>query len=253
MWTPIPFEARVSLPNAYPPATRDQDGTQSRHVAPGTVVPYYEADGIAIYHGDCREALPGLSWDLAVCDPQYGMNYQSNHRTVKLASISGDHCYPIGVLEGLIRRSRCGVYAFCRWDNLGSLPRPKSVLVWVKNNWTAGDLEHEHGRQWEAIAFYPGPQHSFLSRTPDVIDCRRVPPTDHPTEKPVVLLENIIRANVADTVLDPFMGSGTTLVAAKNLGRRAIGIEIEERYCEIAARRLDQCVLGLSVQEPGTP
>ena len=209
--------------------------------------PYYEADGITIYHGDCREVLPTLAglWDLAVCDPQYGMAYQSNYRIVRLSKIAGDDAYPVDVLQGLIEASQRGVYAFCRWDNIKDLPPPKSLVVWIKNNWTAGDLEHEHGRQWEGICFYPGPQHRFLRRTPDVIDARRVPPTGHPTEKPVAVLESIIAANEAGTILDPFMGSGTTLVAAKNLGRKAIGIEIEERYCEIAAKRLAQGVLDL--------
>lgn len=207
--------------------------------------PYYESGGITIYWGDCREILSACVFDLAVCDPQYGMGYQSNHRLVQLAPIHGDDVYPTDVLQQLIVTSPCGVYAFCRWDNLATLPVPKSLIAWVKNNWTAGDLEHEHGRQWEAIAFYPGPLHAFVRREPDVMDCRRIPPTTHPTEKPVALLERIIAANIAPVILDAFMGTGTTLIAAKNLGRRAIGIEIEERYCEIAARRLDQEVLDL--------
>ena len=204
---------------------------------------YYEADGITIYHGDCREVLPRVAWDLAVCDPQYGMEYRSNRRVVRLAPIVGDDAYPLAVLRDLISRSPRGVYACCRWENLREMPSPTSVIVWVKNNWTAGDLEHSHGRQWEAVCFYPGNEHKFIARTPDVFSARRVLPTIHPTEKPTALMERLIGSNVADTICDPFMGTGTTLVAAKNLGRRAIGIEIEERYCEIAAKRLAQGVL----------
>jgi site-specific DNA-methyltransferase (adenine-specific) len=106
-----------------------------------------------------------------------------------------------------------------------------------------GDLEHEHGRQWEACCFYPRELHGFVKRIPDVIYANRTGNNQHPTEKPESLLRQIIQANVCESVLDPFMGSGTTLRAAKDLGRKAIGIEIEEKYCEISARRLSQEVL----------
>jgi site-specific DNA-methyltransferase (adenine-specific) len=126
---------------------------------------------------------------------------------------------------------------------LAQMPAPRSVLAWVKNNWSRGDLEHEHGRQWEAICFYPQAGHEFIKRIPDVLRADRTGNELHPTQKPVPLVKKLIEANVGDLILDPFMGSGTTLRAAKDLGRRAIGIEIEEKYCEIAVKRLAQEVL----------
>ena len=132
------------------------------------------------------------------------------------------------------------MYVFCRWDNLNELPKPKSVIAWVKNKWSMGDLKHEHGRQWEAIAFYPQEKHEFKKRIPDVIRANRTGNNLHPTEKPISLIKTIIDANIGNTILDPFMGSGTTLVAAKQLGRDAVGIEISEKYCEIARKRLEE-------------
>jgi site-specific DNA-methyltransferase (adenine-specific) len=110
-----------------------------------------------------------------------------------------------------------------------------------------GDLEHEFGRRWEGCAFYPGPQHRFLKRPADLIIANRVGPMSlvHPNEKPVEALTPLIDCHPGETILDPFMGSGTTLRAAKDLGRKAIGIEIEEKYCEIAAKRLRQEILPL--------
>ncbi len=207
---------------------------------------YYQDDYCTIYHGDCREILPTLpKVDLVLTDPPYGMQFQSNYRIVKHAKIANDTSLPLDLIWLAISKAQRAAYVFCRWDNLPQMPHPKSVVAWVKNNWSMGDLEHEHGRQWEACCFYAMPDHEFIKRIPDVIVCDRTGNNLHPTEKPIELLSKIISANVGDTILDPFMGSGTTLRAAKDLRRRAIGIEIEERYCEIAARRLQQEVLAL--------
>lgn len=210
------------------------------------MTPYYDDGQITIFLGDCREILPTLGQvDLVLTDPPYGMEFRSNHRITRHQPITGDDSLPVDTIQEAISKARRASYVFCRWDNLGAMPKPKSVLVWVKNNWSMGDLQHEHGRQWEAICFYPGPDHEFIERIPDVIDFRRTGNDLHPTEKPVSLITRVLGANVGATILDPFMGSGTTLRAAKDLGRKAIGIEIEERYCEIAVKRLAQEVLPL--------
>ena len=207
--------------------------------------PYYQDDFCTIYHGDCREILPTLpKVDLVLTDPPYGMNWQSNHRKRKHSKIEGDAELPTETITTAVGMASAAAYVFCRWDNINQMPAPKSVLVWVKNNWSMGDLEHEHGRQWEACLFYPQKEHRFIKRIPDVIARNRTGNELHPTEKPVSLMTELIACNFGDTILDPFMGSGTTLRAAKDLGRKAIGIEIEERYCEIAAKRMAQEVFS---------
>lgn len=208
--------------------------------------PYYEDSHCTIYHGDCREILPELDKvDLVLTDPPYGMSFQSNYRNVKHDKIKNDDQLPIDLIYLAMFKAIKASYFFCRWDNLKQMPPPKSVLAWVKNNWSMGDLEHEHGRQWEACCFYPKDEHEFIKRIPDVIIVDRTNNNLHPTEKPVELMKIIINANVCQTILDPFMGSGTTLRAAKDLNRKCIGIELEEKYCEIAVERLRQEVLGI--------
>jgi len=101
-----------------------------------------------------------------------------------------------------------------------------------------GDLKHEHGRQWEACLFYPKVDHEFIERIPDVIHADRTGNDRHPTEKPVDLMKRLIMCNVGQVILDPFMGSGSTLIACKELKRSGIGIEIEPKYAEIAVKRL---------------
>jgi len=199
-----------------------------------------------IYHGDCLELMkdiPSDSIDLVITDPPYGMGFQSNYRKVKYDEIIGDDTLPIEAIKECIRVAKNACYVFCRWDNLKDMPKPKSVLVWVKNNWSMGDLEHEHGRQWEAICFYPKDGHEFVKRIPDVINCNRTGNDLHPTEKPVKLIRELIKANKGSIILDPFIGCGTTAVACKQLGRSFIGIEIEQKYVDVANKRLLQSTL----------
>jgi site-specific DNA-methyltransferase (adenine-specific) len=210
---------------------------------------YYDHDGITIYHGDGKSVLD-MSPELVICDPPYGMDYQSCWKTEwqRAEKIIGDEAYPMWIFE--INPS-IAMFACCRWDNLYEIPKPKSFIVWDKCRHGMGDLEHEFGRQWEGIAFYPGPCHKFTTRPIDIIRTPCVPPHAllHPNEKPSQLFSTIILSH-SGIIFDPFCGSGSILRCAKDLGRKAIGIEIEERYCEIAAKRLSQEVF---IFEPSNP
>jgi len=209
---------------------------------------YYKTERGVLYHGDCLKVLkqlPDKSVDLVLTDPPYGMKYKSNHykNGNPFGEITGDNKYPVEILDICFRLAKRAVFSFCRWDNLHEVPKPKSFIVWLKNNWSAGDLNHEYARMWEGILFYPLDKHFFHKRLPDVVDSRRVPPTKlvHPTQKPEILIRSLINNNTNETdlVLDPFLGSGTTAVACEALGRRWIGIEISEKYCEIAKERIE--------------
>jgi len=188
--------------------------------------------------GDCREIVPLLGpIGCVVTDPPFGMAFRSNHRTDRHDSIAGD-----GTTELLAWACQIPVshsrYVFCRWDNLTDIPKPKSLVTWVKNNWSMGDLEHEHARQTEVAAFYPGPGHFFPNGRPqDVIRAPRTGNEHHPTEKPVQLMAAFLEWT-SGLVLDPFAGSGSTLVACARAGRPGIGIEVNPEYFETMRRRV---------------
>ena len=216
--------------------------------------PYYQDEWVTIYHGDCREILPDLpKVDLVLTDPPYGIDYQSARRTDwnRKVKIVGDDEFPLWIFDAL--KPLFAMFVWCRWDILAQLPKPKSFIVWDKCIHSMGDLKHEYGRQWEAIAFYPTKEHKFTKRPVDIIRCQRVSPDKmlHPNEKPVGAITPLIIANEGDTVLDPFMGVGSTLLASKKLNRKCIGIEIEEKYCEIAAKRCSQQVFDFTPNHKG--
>ena len=190
-----------------------------------------------LYLGDAAEIVSSVTFDALVTDPPFGMAFQSNHRGVQHERIANDDNPELlrWACELPVSHSR---YVFCRWDNLVDIPKPKSLVTWVKNNWSMGDLEHEHARQTEVAAFYPGPDHFFPNGRPqDVIKAPRTGNEHHPTEKPVQLMQAFVEWT-SGVVLDPFMGSGSTLVACARAGRSAVGIELHEPYFDIACQRL---------------
>ena len=202
---------------------------------------FYEEPGITLYCGDCREVLPLVNADVLLTDPPYGMSYQSGWK--KDSNVRHD--------GGVFLRD----WVLMEWGTRPSLvfgarnvPRPltvREVLIWDKGEWPGmGDLAFPWGPSHEEI--YVNGDSFVGTREGTVIRANRLTGGNglHPTEKPIQLLMRLLTHTIG-TVLDPFCGSGTTLHAAKNLGRRAIGIEIEPKYCEIAVKRLRQEVLPL--------
>lgn len=197
--------------------------------------PYYEESGITIYHGDCRWILPQLpKVDLVLTDPPYGIGFAA--QPMKYQRLRG--MKPEKWDNHRIKIPKFDAKVIIIWGgNYFQLPISRGWLSWYKPDappsmgnvefaWTNQDM---NSRQ--------------ICHSISATNAERV---GHPTQKPLaVMLWCLTFAPDAQTILDPFMGSGTTLRAAKDLGRNAIGIEIEEKYCEIAANRLRQEVFAL--------
>ena len=238
----------------------------------GMIKPYYDSDGITIYHADCRDVLPQLEpVDCVITSPPYNM-------------------IPSGKPSGLLAEARCKkTESYESYED--NLPQEEyeqfihsvvsrclhlSPIVWVNHKTRFVDRVARHPIRFldfplfaEVIWARPGsttlnakryaPSHEFIlgfgvpkywDRCHDtkLTVWRMAPETDisgHPCPFPLEIPQRLIASSCVPngTVLDPFMGSGTTLVAAKLEGKKAIGIELEERYCEIAAERLRQGVL----------
>jgi len=207
---------------------------------------YYADDAVAIAHGDCREIVPGLGRfeRVYVSDPPYGCKATTGWGgKYDGFSIAGDN--DTTLRDWLIET------AGDAWIVFGSprIPRPDcdAVLIWSKGEHTGmGDLSFPWKPDFEEIhvkgKVFSGPRTSSVLRHNARIDSGRL----HPTEKPIgLMLELVSKCPKGATIIDPFCGGGSTLRAAKDLGRRAIGIEINEAYAEIAARRMAQGVLDL--------
>lgn len=211
--------------------------------------PYYQDDQVTLYHGDCLETTAWLEADVLVTDPPYGVAYRSNMnrnpRNTKLGRpVAGDS--DTAVRNAALAKWRGPALVFGRWDG----ERPDGAhtrLVWDKGQSAGmGNITIPWGRSDEEVYVigegFAGKREGSVLRVQMLMSADRERP-DHPTPKPVPLLERLIEKCPPGTIADPFAGSGSTLVAARNLGRKAIGVEIEERYCEIIARRLDQLAL----------
>ncbi len=212
------------------------------------VKPYYDEDGITIYNGDCRDVMEQVApfVTLTLTDPPYNCG--------KLYGLHNDRMDPLDyslwckdwwtTVRALSKR----IIVFPGHGNLPmwfNISKPSAVGCWYKpGNAGKGPLGFE---EWEPFLYWIGD--GGLLGGSSVIRCpigKQRGLDAHPCPKPIDLFAKLLTKARADTVLDPFMGTGTTLVAAKRQGIRAVGIELEERYCEMAVDRLRQRVLGLT-------
>lgn len=216
--------------------------------------PYYQDDSVTLYHGDCLEIDAWLEADVLVTDPPYGISYQSGHRTLtpKAERIAGDHT-PEARDTALEAWSGRPAIVFGTWRVPAPSGERQRIVWWKRKSGFMGDVSIPWGTTHEEIYVLGSPWKipDGVRRTQSVIATDAgmggtdgvVARHGHPTAKPVGLMEQLILRCPPGVVSDPFAGSGSTLVAARNVGRRAIGVELDERYCEIAARRLAQDVL----------
>ena len=221
----------------------------------GLPAPYYhdEKAGITIYHADCRDILPELEpVDLVMADPVYGLNGGSG--TIGKAR-AHKHTYDTDAFEdtleyveevmvpafvlalglsngrGILTPGPVAFHLYPPCDAFGVLHHPATVAL---NLWGRANAQ--------PVLYYGRPPRVGVTIGDTCYVCRGEPRGAHPCPKPLAAWAALLELGTEpeDTVLDPFMGSGTTLRAAKDLGRKAIGIEIEEKYCEMAVKRLAQ-------------
>jgi len=216
------------------------------------MTPYYQDDAVTIYHGDCREWMPEA--DAVISDPPYGIAYSPRGGGRGFAGVPGS--IPKSFLgetivgddqpfdpSHLLGYRVVVLFGANHYANL--LPRSSEWIVWDKRDWMPSNDFADCELIWTNAT---GPARIFRHHWNGLMRAsERAEKRLHPTQKPLVLMSWLIGRYTGSehTILDPYSGSGTTLVAAKAHGRKAIGIEIEERYCEIAANRCRQEVLGL--------
>lgn len=215
---------------------------------------YYEDEYVELHHGDCRAIRGWTRADVLVTDPPYGVSFQSSWTTGtrQHAKIAGDESTQLRDFALEMWGKNRPAIVFGTWR----MPRPDDVrqrLLWVKGEDPGlGDLSFPWGYgDEEAYVFGPGwkgPRRTNVYRMPKVAAANN---PGHPTPKPVALMEALIEYAPPGVIADPFAGSGATLIAARNLGRKVIGVELEERYCEVIVKRLAQQAFDFSALDGG--
>lgn len=218
------------------------------------MTPYYQDDWVTIYHGDCRTVTAWLAADVLATDPPYGTRLMSAANG-NAGGYGRRQCHGRG-RDGFVIANdddtQARDEALAMWGERPALvfgsprmPEPPGIwvdrLVWDKKRlgMNGGPWRYQHESVFVSEGFRRVTDDfgSIISEFPEQ--------TEHVHAKPLPLMARLLRCAPEGVIADPFAGSGSTLRAAKDLGRHAIGVEIEERYCEIAARRCSQEVLDL--------
>lgn len=204
--------------------------------------PYYQDDLITLYHGSCIDITEWAAADVLVTDPPYGMSYTSGWQDRTIAN-DEDTSVRDAALEMWGDKP---ALVFGRWD----CPHPSAArmcLTWDKGDWPGmGDLKLPWGPSTEEV-YVLGSGFVGEKRSGSILYGNRLTGnTLHPNQKPVGLMARLIAHCPPGVIADPFAGSGSTLRAAKDSGRMAIGVELDEKHCEtIVARLAQETLFGL--------
>jgi len=217
--------------------------------------PYYEDKYVTIYNADCREILPDLPMvDLVLTDPSYGVNFKKSGEpymagdSVNLMPLILPMLYKLLKIEGAlfifssVSHLKDFLFSFETYFKM------HNIIIWDKVNPVYPHSKAHFQMQYEPIIYGSRGLHYIQAKRPsDIIKCPIVRGKKrlHPTQKPVEVLIELLKPSLAtgQLILDPFLGSGTTALAAIETKNKSIGIEIEEKYCEIAAKRCSQMVM----------
>ena len=224
--------------------------------------PYYADDAVTLYHGDCREITGWLAADVLVTDPPYGIGWKTG-RLGRYSHGQNRHgtSYPHEGIAGDDDTSARDAVLTLWGDRpaiaFGALTLApptgtRQVAVYRKPPDAGARGAHAGFRRDLEAVYLIGPWPTGIGGRTSMV-ATNAPAIGspsgvaarygHPHAKPLDVMETLVAACPPGTIADPFAGSGSTLVAARNLGRRAIGVELEERYCEVIARRLAQGAL----------
>lgn len=220
--------------------------------------PYWQGDGITLYLGDCREVTEWLAADALVTDPPYGIAWSSDAGWTNAYGGGYSKAQP-GIAnddDATLRDETLEVWGTRPAIIFGALERARpsgtvQTLIYAKSDDAGIRGAHASFRRDAEAIFLVGAWSAGIGGRSSVLrsNGRVAGPRGmavryhHPHAKPVDVMETLIASCPAGVIADPFAGSGSTLVAARNLGRKAIGVEVDERYAERAARRLDQGIL----------
>ena len=222
----------------------------------------WQSDGVTLYLGDCLEVLPSLGtveWDLVATDPPYivavnSSAYGKNNPWADMVNAAWWFAQWMRQCRRILKPTGA-LWSFMNWKSLPIYQKAafeadwkiESVLVWDKE-WIGPGGSVGLRPSYEMVGLFPGDKFSIEDRgIPDIRRCAwsSFKPNGHPAEKPMALMRWLLEISGAASVVDPFMGSGSTIAAAVELGIPAVGIELDPGYFEIARKRIEQAQMQM--------